>query len=73
MKEILRQQRELCFNAWAKNKSQRFPKHLYNHYYDVIIDADEPDYKEPMGLLLCFIGFMVGIGSGIVGTLIFLP
>ncbi len=73
MREILRKQRELCFQAWAKNKSERFPKHLYNHYYDVIIEANEPDYKEPMGVTLYLVGFIAGAVSGIIGTLILMP
>jgi hypothetical protein len=69
MKELLRKQRENCFNAWAKGKSDKFPKHLWNHFYDTIMNADEPDYKEPrnayslgIGCLFigCGIGFIIG-------------
>lgn len=64
MKEALRKQRELCFEAWAKNKSAKFPKHLWNHYYDKITGAPEPKYKEPLGFSLVAIGAAIGISIG---------
>ena len=60
MKELLRKQRQNCFNAWAKGKSDKFPKHLWNYFYDTIMNADEPDYKEPLGISLVVIGFISG-------------
>lgn len=72
MKELLRKQRELCFEAWAENKSKKFPKHLWNHYYDVILQAKEPEYKEPLGIELVLIGLAIGTAIGVgVGYLIF--
>lgn len=67
MKEALKKQRELCFEAWASNKSKKFPEHLYNHYYDMIINAPEPEYREPLGLSLVAIGSAIG---GLIGFLI---
>ena len=73
MKELLRRQRQLCFDAWAANKSPDFPKGLYKFHYECIMGAKEPEYKEPLGLSLVLIGAVVGavIGFG-VGYLIFI-
>ena len=60
MKEALRKQRELCFNAWAENKSDKFPKHLWNHYYDMILNAPEPEYQEPQTVLKSVLAFLAG-------------
>ena len=73
MKYALRKQRELCFDAWAANKSKKFPKHLWNHYHDMILNASEPEYKEPLPIALV-ISASVGVGAviGFVVSLIVL-
>lgn len=64
MKDLFKQQRELCFKAWAHGKSNKFPAHLYNHFYDTIMGAEEPEYSEPSGVL----GIALGAISGALVT-----
>ncbi len=60
MKDLLKQQRELCFEAFIKGKGAKYPKNLYNYHYDLIINAKVPEYREKSGA----IGIAVGAISG---------
>jgi len=67
MKQAFKQQRENCFNAFIKNKGEKFPKNLREHYYNLIMNAEEPNYSEPFnvwGIVICAISG--GVFSGLI-------
>jgi len=56
MKEALRLQRQLCYDALGN-----VPKNLKKSYHKKIMNASEPEYKKPLGLSLVVIGFALGV------------